>query len=94
MTDDLVGRAFRLLAEGLAPIVARRMAAVDGPDWLRQLHERDQARHGTRQRPSATDPAVLLRLIATRADAFGVLLVMLAPYRAFAGVGEGAAQGV
>lgn len=60
---DRIGRAFELLAAGLAPYVERRMRATSRtPDaWLSEFAE--SARPPIRGEASANDPALLLRMM-------------------------------
>jgi predicted AAA+ superfamily ATPase len=61
---DRVGRAFEVLATGLAPYVDRRMRAASraGKDWLRDYTA--SASPPIRAGASTNDPAFLLRLMA------------------------------
>jgi predicted AAA+ superfamily ATPase len=62
---DRVGRAFELLATGVAPFVEEHMAtaAPAGADWLDMLQARDEAKHGTARKLSRADPQLLLRVL-------------------------------
>jgi hypothetical protein len=65
---ERVGKAFELVATGLAPYVERRMRAVSrsGKDWVREFVERSSP--PIRGNVSTQDPAFLLRVIVDAWD--------------------------
>lgn len=85
MDRDLIGRGFRILAEGLAPFVDEHMSGTqpDGSDWLSALQARDRARFGRAHPLSLSDPALLLRVLWAHWNVFdGVLSPVARAYAA------------
>ncbi|MFJ8555102.1 transcription termination factor Rho [Streptomyces sp. NPDC004365] len=80
---ELIGRGFRVLAEGLGPFVDEQMRAaqVDGGDWVAALEAKDRSRFGHARSLSVSDPALLLRVLWAQWHVFdGVLPVVARSY--------------
>ncbi|MGW2555767.1 Swt1 family HEPN domain-containing protein [Streptomyces sp. NPDC001635] len=80
---ELIGRGFRVLAEGLGPFVDEQMRAAqpDGGDWVAALEAKDRSRFGHARSLSVSDPALLLRVLWAQWHVFdGVLPVVARSY--------------
>ncbi|MGV9652160.1 transcription termination factor Rho [Streptomyces sp. NPDC003554] len=80
---ELIGRGFRILAEGLGPFVDEQMSVAqpDGHDWVAALEAKDRSRFGHARSLSVSDPALLLRVLWAHWHVFdGVLPVVARSY--------------
>ncbi|MGW7670233.1 transcription termination factor Rho [Streptomyces sp. NPDC054775] len=80
---ELIGRGFRVLAEGLGPFVDEQMSAAqpEGGDWVAALEAKDRSRFGHARSLSLNDPALLLRVLWAQWHVFdGVLPVVARSY--------------